>query len=267
MPPSRSGFQHIPEPKKSGIISFKERNESVTEMDLPTGQSFSSCYAELCKRQKLRPLPVICVTLPHYLEFTTDRVKMDDWGPILNSLSLDRTLKSIGIRSRYQHRKPLEEVNSEVKARAIGKAPVVFTRFLLEWLTHSVAQCVRNSPVLTSLELEGIPLPPDCLAVLCVGISSTKTLRHLSLAKCYIGDSSCDLVCRTIADVPSIRSVNLGQCDLSPQCGPALAAALSRQKLLLFHDTWQQSLRYREPNLEAMPGLRRLTLNGNPRLG
>ena len=126
-------------------------------MAIPNSRNFANCYMELCKQQRLRPLPVICVTLPHSLDFTTDRVKMDDWGPILNSLSLDRSLRSISVRSRYQCRKPLEEINSEDKARTMGKAPVVLSRYLLEWLSHSVAQCVRNSPVLTNLELEGIP--------------------------------------------------------------------------------------------------------------
>ncbi|CAK9830757.1 Centrosomal protein of 78 kDa [Anthophora retusa] len=236
-------------------------------MAIPNSRNFANCYMELCKQQRLRPLPVICVTLPHSLDFTTDRVKMDDWCPILNSLSLDRSLRSISVRSRYQCRKPLEEINSEDKARTMGKAPVVLSRYLLEWLSHSVAQCVRNSPVLTNLELEGIPLPPDCLAVLCVGLSHTHTLHYLSLQRCYIGDSSCEVLCRTVADVPSVRSLNLSYCDLTCKCGPALAAALSRQKLLLYHDTWKQSLRYQEPNLEAMPGLRRLTLNDNPQLG
>ncbi|XP_017764291.1 PREDICTED: centrosomal protein of 78 kDa-like [Eufriesea mexicana] len=236
-------------------------------MAIPNSRNFANCYMELCKQQRLRPLPVICVTLPHCLDFTTDRVKMDDWGPILNSLSLDRSLRSISVRSRYQCRKPLEEINSEDKARTMGKAPVVLSRYLLEWLSHSVAQCVRNSPVLTNLELEGIPFPPDCLAVLCVGLSHTHTLHYLSLQRCYIGDSSCEVLCRTVADVPSVRSLNLSYCDLTTKCGPALAAALCRQKLLLYHDTWKQSLRYQEPNLEAMSGLRRLTLNDNPHFG
>lgn len=237
------------------------------KMAIPNSRNFANCYMELCKQQRLRPLPVICVTLPHSLDFTTDRVKMDDWGPILNSLSLDRSLRSISVRSRYQCRKPLEEINSEDKVRTMGKAPVVLSRYFLEWLSHSVAQCVRNSPVLTNLELEGIPFPPDCLAVLCVGLSHTHTLHYLSLQRCYIGDSSCEVLCRTVADVMSIRSLNLSYCDLTCKCGPALAAALCRQKLLLYHDTWKQSLRYQEPNLEAMPGLRRLTLNDNPQLG
>ncbi|XP_054005609.1 centrosomal protein of 78 kDa-like [Hylaeus anthracinus] len=234
---------------------------------IQTGRNFATSYMELCKQHRLRPLPVICVALPHNLDFTTDRVKMDDWNPILNSLSLDRSLKSISVRSRYQCRKPLEEINSEDKARTMGKAPVVLSRYLLECLSHSVSQCVGNSAALTSLELEGIPFPPDCLAVLCVGLSHTQTLRYLSLQRCYIGDSSCELVCRTVADVSSVRSLNLSSCDLTFKCGSALAAALSRQKLSLYHDTWKQSLRYQEPNIEAMPGLRRLTLNDNPQLG
>lgn len=56
--------------------------------------SFASCYVEHCRQQRVKPLPMICVGLPHSLDFTTDRVKMDDWTPILNSLSLDRTLRS-----------------------------------------------------------------------------------------------------------------------------------------------------------------------------
>lgn len=149
----------------------------------------------------------------------------------------------------------------------MGKAPVVLTRYLLEWLSQSVGQCVRNSPSLTHLELEGIPFPPDCIAVLCVGLSGTQTLHHLSLRRCYIGDNGCELICRTVADIRSVRSLNLSYCDLTPSSGSALASALSRQKLALYHDTWKQSLRYREPNLETMPGLRRLTLNDNPHLG
>jgi hypothetical protein len=75
---------------------------SPRKMAIPAGRNFASCYMELCKQQRLRPLPVICVTLPHSLDFTTDRIKMDDWGPILNSLSLDRSLKSISVHSRLQ---------------------------------------------------------------------------------------------------------------------------------------------------------------------
>ncbi|XP_026824222.1 centrosomal protein of 78 kDa-like [Ooceraea biroi] len=236
-------------------------------MAIPAGRNFASCYMELCKQQRLRPLPVICVSLPYSLDFTTDRIKMDDWGPILNSLSLDRSLRAISVHSRYQCRKPLEEANSEDKARAMGKAPVVLTRYLLEWLSQSVGQCVRNSFNLTHLELDGIPFPPDCIAVLCVGLSGTETLHHLSLRRCCIGDNGCKMICRTIADIRSVRSLNLSHCDLTSGCGGALAAALSRQKLALYHDTWKQSLRYREPNLETMPGLRRLTLNDNPHFG
>ncbi|XP_008203946.1 centrosomal protein of 78 kDa [Nasonia vitripennis] len=229
--------------------------------------SFATQYLELCRQKRLRPLPVICVTLPHSLDFTTDRVKMDDWAPILNSLSLDRTLRSISVRSKYQYRKLLDDANSETKARAVGKAPVVLTRFLLEWLSHSLTQCVRNSPALNSLELEGVPVPPDCLAVLCVGLAATKSLRHLSFRRCYIGDAGCEVLCRTLGEVQCIRSLDLSQCELTTAAGPALASALSRQKLALYQDAWKQSLRYREPKLESMPGLRRLTLNGNSRLG
>ncbi|XP_014207934.1 centrosomal protein of 78 kDa [Copidosoma floridanum] len=236
-------------------------------MAVLSDHSFATVYMELCRQQRLRPLPTICVTLPHALDFTVDRIKLDDWAPILNSLSLDRTLRTISVRVKNQHRKHLDHANSESKARAVGKAPVVLSRYILECLSHSLAQCTRNSSSLTSLELEGIPWPPDCLAVLCHGLAGTKSLQHVSLQRCHIGDTGCEIVCRAIAEVQSIRSLNLGHCDLTGVSGPALASALSRQKLSLYHDAWKQSLRYREPKLENMPGLRRLTLNGNAKLG
>lgn len=243
------------------------KNKKNLKMSVPSCENFSSCYIELCKQQRSRPLPIICLTLPYTLDFTTDRVKIDDWGPILNSLSFDKSLKIIKIKSKYQYRKSLDEINSELKTRSLCKSPIILSRYLLEWLTHSIAQCVRNSISLTRLEIEGIPLPPDCLAALCVGIAGTVTLKHLSLQRCYIGDNSCALICKTIIDVQSIKSLNLSQCGLTSDCGPVLAAALSRQQLLQSHDKWKDSLRYRIPNLDAMPGLRRLTLNGNPNLG
>ncbi|XP_043501419.1 centrosomal protein of 78 kDa-like [Polistes fuscatus] len=254
--------------KKNEISSTIVNTKDTT---IPTGKNFTACYMELCKRYHLRPLPIICVTLPYSLDFTTDRIKMEDWRPILNSLSLDRSsLRSISIRSRYQYRKPSENgdgrINLEEKNRS-KKGPGVLTQCLLEWLSHSIGQCVRNSLSLTHLELEGIPFPTDCLAVLCVGLAGTETLEHLSFQRCYIGDAGCELVCRAITDVRTIRSLNFSDCDLTSRCGTVLASTLSRQELSLYHETWKQSLRYRQPNIEAMPGLRRLTLSDNPRLG
>lgn len=231
------------------------------------GYSFSICYMELCRQQRIKPLPLICVSLPYRLEFTADRVKMDEWTPILSSLALDKVLRSIKIHSRCQNRKPLEDVTSENKARKVEKTPLLLTRYILERLSQSVAQCVRGSTNLTCLELEGIPLTVDCVAILCVGISGSKSLHHLSLCRSYIGDQGCELICQTVTTTTSIKTLNLSQCNLSSRCAKSLAAALSRQKLSLYHDTWKQSLRYRQPDFDTMPGLRRLTLNGNPQLG
>lgn len=239
----------------------------IKKMTTANIHEFATCYIGLCKQQRLRPLPIICGTLPNSLDFMTDRVKMDDWSPILNSLSLDRSLKSVSVRSHNQYRKSLDNINLMDKTQKLGKSPAVLTRCLLEWLSHSVAQCVKNSSALTCLQLEGVPLPADCLAALCVGLSGTETLQHLSLKRCYIGDNCCAMICKTIADIQSIKSLNLSQCDLSSNSGEALASALCRQKLLLYHDTWKDSLRYREPNFQTMGGLRRLTLNGNPNFG
>lgn len=89
----------------------------------------------------------------------------------------------------------------------------------------------------------------------------------MSLRRCHIGDEGCEMISCVILKNHVIRNVNLSQCDLTSRCGQALASALTRQKLILYQDAWMQSLRYRQPNWEAMPGLRRLTLNGNPKLG
>lgn len=250
--------------------------------------SFSTCYVDFCRKNRTRPLPIICVTLPNSLDFITDRIKLDDWKPILSSLSLDQTLKSvkncskfilvssinfflgsrsINVRSKYQFRKILEYKDEEKMARAIAKAPVILHRSVLDSLCHSLAQCEKNSANLIRVELDGIPLPPDCVAVLCLGLNSTKSLQHLSLQRCHIGDDGCEMIFRTIPNVRSLKTLNLAFCNLSSKSGTSIANGLSKQKLKLYHDAWAQSLRYREPQLDKMNGLKRITLNGNSGFG
>lgn len=79
---------------------------------------------ELCRQAQQRPLPNVCVRLPSTLDIITDRVKLDDWGPILQALSLDRDLHSISIRCRFQNRKHVEENISQERIRGTMKVGI-----------------------------------------------------------------------------------------------------------------------------------------------
>lgn len=67
--------------------------------------------------------------------------------------------------------------------------PVLCTNFPLRCFVHSIAVCLRNSLMITSLALDGIPLAANYLRILSDGLVNNRNLRSLSLARCQIGDT------------------------------------------------------------------------------
>lgn len=67
--------------------------------------------------------------------------------------------------------------------------PVLYTNCLLRCFVHSIAVCLKNSLMITSLILDGIPLTSKYLRILGDGLANNHNLRSLSLARCQIGDA------------------------------------------------------------------------------
>lgn len=229
---------------------------------------FAKYYTDLCHLQHSHPLTAIKQNLDKgILDFNCDRIKFDEWWSIINALSCDKTLHLIAIRSRHPIKQAIETADTELKARAVTKQPVVTTRFVLLWLIESIKLCLTHSTTLTVLELEGLPLSGDYLTSLSRGIMETSSLQHLSLSKCSIGDEGTEMICHTIKHLPSVVSLDLSNCGLTNHGADIIAGLIKYQKLNRYSEAWKQTLRYRDPDVEAMPGLRRITINNNPDIG
>ncbi|PSN55506.1 hypothetical protein C0J52_02586 [Blattella germanica] len=241
------------------ISSVKERKENA--------HKFSFCYEDICKLQNRVPLPCVKAHLKkNILDFNCDRVTYDEWGPILNAISLDRSLDFIGIRSTHCGKTVLEEVISESQTRILERTPVIQTRFVLLLLMKSLRMCMSNSQTLTCMELEGLPLTRDYLCEFLEGVKSAVMLQNISLHRSAIGDEGCNMVCQTIKQLSNIISIDMSSCGLTHQAAVALADVIKYQKIHRHSESWKHTLRYREPDLDSLPGLRRLTLNHNTKI-
>lgn len=124
------------------------------------------------------------------------------------------------------------------------------------------------SQSLVCLELENVLFDDHALETLISGVSTNKTLQHLSLAYGRIGDNACLTLCRILRYKPNIRSVDLTGCSLNSVSGKcSLVDVIKKQQYKRHEECWAHSLRSRIANPDIMHGLRRLTLNDNPELG
>lgn len=64
---------------------------------------FMACYDFACARQESVPLTAVKMHLDKgMLDFNGDRIKLTDWTPILNCLSINKHLHHVAISSTYQ---------------------------------------------------------------------------------------------------------------------------------------------------------------------
>jgi len=60
----------------------------------------------------------------------------------------------------------MEDVTTESRVRALRRVPLLQTRYVLLLLMKTIRSCMCHTEVLTSLELEGLPLAPHYLSEL-----------------------------------------------------------------------------------------------------
>nr|CAD7586735.1 unnamed protein product [Timema genevievae] len=230
--------------------------------------SFHVYYVALCKRRGLVPLPGVRAHRERScLDINGDRVNFDHWGPILNALSLDRSLHFIAIRSKQFGKKLLNDVNTELKAHAVTKSPVIYTRYVLTLLLDAVSECLFKTRTLASIEIEGLPLTKEYIVIITSALKQCPTLQNISFHRSEIGDEGCEVLCSDIKNVPNIVSLDLSHCKVSKMGARAIADLLKYQKIHRMSECWKHTLRYREPDLEAVKGIKRVTLNNNRGVG
>ncbi|XP_046396661.1 centrosomal protein of 78 kDa-like [Ischnura elegans] len=249
----------------SRISSLSKRSTPKLKPTHP--HSFIRTYQELCEYYKVLPLATVKNHLPRkILDFSADRLKAKDWRPVYEALIADKELHSISIRSR--HPKKVVRPKNAIDIITEGvKYPVLFTHFFINTLIKSLTGCLFQSDSLTCLELVGMPIQSKYLTLLLEGISKSKILQHLSLENCPLGDTGVEELCKTLNNLPSITTLNVSSCGLSSVGIGFIASLIKAQKIQRFMETWQKSLRYQNPNLDAMWGIRRIILNSNPQIG
>ncbi|XP_047989424.1 protein Cep78 homolog [Leguminivora glycinivorella] len=226
---------------------------------------FHQSYVKCCKLQNLTPLNnVIPSANGKVLDFCVDRIKYVEWPPILNALSCDLSLHSVAIRCRQQVKTVLEQIDCERLAKTVNKRAVILTKFMLSNLVEAVAQLLADTTLLHTLILEGLPLRIPYLNPISEVLTSNNSLSHLALPRCLIGDAGCMAVCKAVRCLPNILTLDLSGCELTPLGASYIADLIKYQKINRYSENWVHTLRYRMPELDAMAGLRRISLCGNP---
>ncbi|KAL1116791.1 hypothetical protein AAG570_005263, partial [Ranatra chinensis] len=99
------------------------------------------------------------------------------------------------------------------------------------------------------------------------GLAKNTSLQHLSLRHCPIGDDGCEILCRTVMDRPNLITLALIDCQLTAKGAFHVSKLIKAQELVRFDESWKHTLRYQSVDHSLLPGLRRITLNGNPSIG
>ncbi|XP_069786532.1 centrosomal protein of 78 kDa isoform X2 [Narcine bancroftii] len=228
---------------------------------------FESHYEHLCALHDLVPLRAVKANLNRgFLDINGDRIKLSEWTPVFRSISINKHLAFLAIRSYYQP--SLGETGSERCKQYLRKrVPAIRSKGCTLQLCGSIKDCLIASSALKSVELEGLPLRHNDLRALTKGLSETKILQHISLAYCPIGDEGLEIICKSLKNSATIKTVNFTGCNLT-WCGAEhMTKVIKHQATKRHSEVWAESLRYRHPDLDCMTGLRRITMNCNTLIG
>ncbi|XP_007499076.2 centrosomal protein of 78 kDa isoform X1 [Monodelphis domestica] len=241
------------------IDSVKLRRDSAAD--------FFSHYEYLCALQDSIPLPVVRTNLRlGVLDFNADRLKLLDWAPLLSALRINKNLPSIAIRSFYQPGFG-DSASDRYKAYYKRRIPTIRSKEVTIQLCKAIKGCLSVSPALKNLELQGIYLRERDLILLTRGLNKSASLVHLSLAHCPIGDGGLETICQSVKTSVTLKTIDFSGCNLTWRGAEHLANILKYQTIKRHEDVWAESLRYRNPDLDGMAGLQRISLNYNTLIG
>ncbi|XP_029366194.1 centrosomal protein of 78 kDa [Echeneis naucrates] len=232
-------------------------------------QDFMVYYDFACARQESVPLPAVKMNLDKgMLDFNGDRVKLADWPPIINSISINKNLQHIAISSTYQT--TLGSGNTDRRYCKSGfrrKIPAIRSKDMTFKLCQALRECLAVSSNIKTLQLNGLPLRERDLIALTKGLGKNVSLENLSLANCPISDEGLEVICQSVKYSSNIRTVDFTGCNLTWRGAEHMATIIKHQAMQRHGTAWAESLRYRLPQFERMGGLRRITLNSNTLIG
>ncbi|XP_054629350.1 centrosomal protein of 78 kDa [Dunckerocampus dactyliophorus] len=230
---------------------------------------FKEYYTFVCARQESVPLTAVKMHLDKgILEFNGDRVKLADWAPILDAISINKHLHHIAISSTYQTSHGCGDVDRRYyKPVFRKKIPSIRSRDMTFRLSKALKECLSVSHCLKTLTLNGLPLRERDLINLTKGLAKSSSLEAISLANCPIADEGLEVICQSVKYCTRIREIDFTACNITWRGAEHLANIIQHQGMQRHGSAWEQSLRYQKPKFEGMGGLRRLTLNCNTLIG
>ncbi|XP_047105903.1 centrosomal protein of 78 kDa [Schistocerca piceifrons] len=228
---------------------------------------FHAYYEDLCELHNVMPLRMITSQKQKdILDICADRIKFDELFPITKALACDRSLCFIAVRSRcqgkYVHHNFYGKRRSNVRHR-----PLIHTDFGMNVVINALKKCLMRTTVLTHLILEGLYFTKNNLSLLCTGLSNCSSVQNISFHQSIIGDDGCQLICDAVKKLRNVHSLNISACDIGQSGGYCISQLLKYQQLERYSETWKEALRYRIVDVDRMPGIRRVSINNNTRLG
>ncbi|GAB1605828.1 hypothetical protein Ahia01_000865100 [Argonauta hians] len=225
---------------------------------------FENHYNHLCAVNYSYPLSAVKAHLPQgILDLNADRIRINDWKPILNTLSINKSLEFIVFTSSYVA-PAADEKKKKDRFGCVKVKPCVASKEIKDELCKGLGRCLSVTPALACLRLQGINFRESSLTYLAKGLSKNSSLNYFCLAHCKIGDNGLQCLAHAIKNNMSLNAINLVGCNLTWKGADIIAKLIKHQCMVRHNEAWKNSLRYRQPDLECMSGLRRITLNENP---
>ncbi|XP_024598147.1 centrosomal protein of 78 kDa-like [Neophocaena asiaeorientalis asiaeorientalis] len=147
-----------------------------------------------------------------------------------------------------------------------SRVPAITNKDVTFQLCRAHESCVSASGALRNLDLSGLVLRERDLTML-TKTEYFPTLVHLCLANCPVGDGGLEIFCQGIKNSIILKTVNFTGCNLTWQGADYVAKILKYQTIRRHEETWTERLPSRRPDLDCMPGWRRIPLNCNKLIG
>ncbi|XP_049961699.1 centrosomal protein of 78 kDa-like [Schistocerca serialis cubense] len=138
--------------------------------------NFFSVYDELCRKRKMMPLRNVKEhAWRKSIDFYTDRIKCDEWIPIIEAIATDRSLHYVAIRSRY------EKKGGKLK---LGGGILLKDEIDFAFLMLGISKCCS---------LQNISFHRCCLGdagceMICNTIKNSPNIRTIGMSGCNISE-------------------------------------------------------------------------------
>lgn len=183
-----------------------------------------------------------------------EKIQPEYWKPVIKIIENDSSLVEI----------VLEYSVSFNQAYVKKSVRPSFNLTTKNMLFKSISSCLMCSSVLQKLSIINIPLKKSQIELLVRGISRNQSLSYLSLNSSILGHKAFNEIFPVIRKSLNITHLDFTKCKLSLESCSLIGSLLRSQILERHTETWKHTLRYNNPDIATVTGLKRITLNGNP---